>query len=477
MDLEKELTEPQIDLRAGSPKKKKTKEKIQAAEPLASELMDELVGFSDVQAKREKGFEPELMPEFLDEPPLVPEGEYYFPEAFLWGTSTSAYQIEGNIKNDWSRWENSETRLKELSDKGLKKEDFSAGIACDHYHRFAEDIALAAGLNNNSIRLGIEWARIQPEQDTWDASALNHYREVLKEAKTKGLKTVITLWHWTNPIWFADMGGWTNKQAATLFESYVEVIIRELGGEIDFWITLNEPLMHVLGGYLRGNFPPNVKNPYKAEKVFRNLVRAHKLAYKRIHSHFPKAQVSITALVNYIEPANYLNPIEQLISAFLHYYWNHRFLRRIRKHLDFIGLDYYFHDRIVWYPPFKKNKNERVNDKGWEIYPEGILEVLRYLSAFKKPIYIMENGLADSRDRYRANFIKEHLYYIHVAMQEGIDVRAYFHWSLLDNYEWAHGWSPRFGFYALDPKTLNRIERPSAAVYRNICRDKGFTVS
>ena len=403
------------------------------------------------------------------EAPMVPEGEYVFPDGFLWGTSTSAYQVEGGIKNDWSEWETSEKRLAELEKKGEKMDDFICGQAVDHYHRYKEDLSLAAGLNNNAIRIGLEWARIQPKKDTWDVTAINHYKKVLDTAHDKGLKTVVTLWHWTNPLWLSKEGGWENGKAKEYFGEYVDFIIQELGGEIDYWVTLNEPLMHVFGGYLRGYFPPAKHSIFKAEKVFQNLVKGHKLAYEKIHKHFPMANVSLTALVNYFEAANFMNPIEQGIAKAMHYYWNHRFLSKTKKYLDYIGLDYYFHDRIIWYPPFRRNRNERVNDKGWEIYPEGILAVLRYLNGFKKPIIILENGLADAHDRYRANFIREHLYYIYKAMEEGVDVRGYFHWSLLDNFEWAYGWSPKFGLYLVDRKTFERKEKPSADVYREIC--------
>jgi len=401
--------------------------------------------------------------------PSVPAGTYEFPENFLWGTSTSAYQVEGGIKNDWSEWEISEKRLAWLDKHGYEKEDFICGQAVDHYNRYKEDIVLAKGLHNNSIRIGLEWARIQPEKETWNVNALNHYREVLKEAKRNGLQTIVTLWHWTNPLWLVGEGGWSNKKVADYYAEYVDVVIRELGGEVDYWITLNEPLMHVFGGYLRAYMPPATMNLFKAEKVFRNLVRAHKKAYKKIHKHFPSAKVSITQIVNYFEPAHSWNPFEQLLAKGMHYYWNHRFLARTKKYLDYIGLDYYFHDRMVWYPPFRKNKNAKVNDKGWEIYPEGILEVLRYLKGFKKPIIVMENGLADASDKYRASFIIDHLYYIHKAIEEGIDVRGYCHWSLLDNFEWAYGWDPQFGLYHVDRKTFKRTERPSADVYRRIC--------
>ncbi len=466
MALRKEFTEPQIDLRSKqvSPQNNISKKNLfQSTKQNKKQLIAKNLVVKDQQT-------------IVAEVPMVPEGVYKFPQDFLWGTSTSAYQVEGGIINDWSRWEVSEKRLAELEKKGKDKNDFICGQAVDHYNRYKDDLDLAVSLNNNAIRLGIEWARVQPQKDTWDVTVINHYRKVLHTAHAKGLKTVVTLWHWTNPIWLVKEDGWENKKVQEYFGEYVDFIIEELGAEVDYWITLNEPLMFIFGGYLRGYHPPAKHNIFKAEIVFRNLVKVHKLAYQKIHQHFPKANVSLTALINYFEPANYLNPLEQIIAKTLHYYFNHRFLIKTKKYLDFIGLDYYFHDRIVWYPPFKKNKDERANDKGWEIYPEGILEVLRYLKSFKKPIFIMENGLADANDRYRANFIKEHLYYIYQAIEEGIDVRGYFHWSLLDNFEWAYGWSPKFGLYAVDRKTFERTERSSAQIYREICRNNKLVI-
>ncbi len=490
MALQKDLTEPQVDLRSVDKIQKEKLERIKNEElrirnkklqsVLELEIENKQKDIEKMQSDEtveEKIQTPQVLVEFVKEAPMVPEGIYDFPADFLWGTSTSAYQVEGGIKNDWSEWEVSEKRLAELDKRGEDKEDFICGQAVDHYNKYEADLGLAKGLNNNAIRIGLEWSRIQPKKDTWDVTAINHYRKLLKTAHAKGLKTVVTLWHWTNPVWLVDENGWENKKVQEYFGGYVDFVIEELGSEVDFWVTLNEPLMHVFGGYLRGYFPPAKHNIWKAEIVFRNLVKSHKLAYDKIHKHFPSANVSITELVNYFEPANFMNPIEQVIAKSSHYFWNHRFLKNIKNHMDYIGLDYYFHDRIIWYPPFRKNKNERVNDKGWELFPEGILEVLRYLHKFKKPIYIMENGIADEYDRYRANFIKEHLYYIHKAIGENIDVRGYFHWSLLDNFEWSYGWSPKFGLYAVDRKTFERTERPSAKVYRKICGENKVVVN
>ncbi len=394
-----------------------------------------------------------------------------FPRGFLWGVSTSAYQIEGGVINDWSEWEKSAERMERLKAENKETQKYICGRACDSYNRWREDISLVEELNCNSYRLGLEWARIEPRKGEWADKEINRYREIFKELKKRNIKTVVTLWHWTNPLWVRDSGGWANKEIVNFFSQYTEKIAEELGDLVDYWITLNEPMVHVANGYVNGKFPPNRKKILQANQVFKNLVRAHKESYKILHRKNPRAQVSITKLTNDFEPARRLCFLDRIVAGIAHYFWNERLLRRLKNHLDFIGLDYYFHDRMVWYPPFKKNKNKEVTDMGWEIYPRGIYRVLKYLAEYQKPIIILENGLADSEDKHRRDFIKDHLFYVHKAISEGADVRGYFYWSLLDNFEWAEGWEPKFGLYKVDRETFERSPRPSAFFYSQVCRD------
>ncbi|MCG2697612.1 family 1 glycosylhydrolase, partial [Candidatus Parcubacteria bacterium] len=297
-----------------------------------------------------------------------------FPKNFLWGASTSAYQIEGGIINDWSEWEKSEVRSKKFppeadqplaeevrskkKNKKLRIENFICGQACDSYNRYEEDIELVKNLNCGAYRFGIEWARIEPEEGKFDMKEIEHYRKVLQAAKDRNLKVVLTLWHWTNPIWLAKIGGWENKKVVDYFARYTELIVKEMGNLIDYWVTLNEPMVHISNGYVRGKFPPNKKNIFRANKVFNNLAESHNKSYKIIHEKYPRAKVSITALINYFEPARKWLFNEIIIAKLFHYFWNDRFLQRIKNNLDYIGVDYYFYDRIVWHPPFKKNKNK-----------------------------------------------------------------------------------------------------------------------
>lgn len=401
-----------------------------------------------------------------------------FPKNFIWGASTSAYQIEGGIRCDWSEWEISDDRIKELKSKGLNPDDFICGQAVDSYNKFNEDLKCIKELNLGGYRMGIEWARIEPEEGEFDMKEIEHYRRILKKLKENNIKVVLTLWHWTNPVWVSDQGGWTNKKTVIDFSKYCDLIVREIGDLVDFWVVLNEPMIHVFNGYLINKFPPaKTGRVFQALKVQRNLVKAYKEVYKIIHQKQKNSQVSITQIVNYIEPAHRWNPIEWLIAKVYHYIANDHFLKKIKNHLDYIGFDYYFHDRMVWYPPFRKNLNKETNDMGWEIYPEGLYQVIKYLGKFKLPLYIMENGLPDADDDKRENFILSHLKYVHQAIDEGFDMRGYFYWSLLDNFEWAAGWAPKFGLCEVDRENnFKRILRPSAKVYADICKNNEVVI-
>lgn len=394
-----------------------------------------------------------------------------FPPGFIWGASTSAYQIEGGNTNDWSEWERSELRRKKLEVENKNIDDYVCGQACDSYNRYEEDLELVKNLNCRAYRMGLEWSRIEPKEGKWNMKEIEHYREVLQSAKEKGVKIVLTLWHWTNPLWLTRAGGWADKQVIQYFARYVELAANELGNYVDYWVTINEPMLPVANGYLTGKWPPNKKNVFKARRVYNNLVKAHRAAYEIIHKNFPRAQVGLTMLTNFFEPAHKYNQLEIILAKLANHCWNDRFIKKLKNKFDFLGLDYYFHDRIVWYPPFKKNLNQKVTDLGWEIYPAGIYQVLKNYGKFKKPLFIMENGLADAEDKLRPDFIREHLFYVHQAINQGIDVRGYFYWSLLDNFEWAEGYWPKFGLYAVDRRTFKRTARRSAEFYAEICKN------
>lgn len=399
-----------------------------------------------------------------------------FPEGFLWGVSTSAYQIEGGNENDWSIWEKEGRRMLKVMERTKNPEEFICGQACDSYNRYEEDFDLALELNNNSFRLGIEWSRVEKNKGIWNVDEIKHYRNVLRAAKKRGLTTVVTLWHWTLPSWLAREGGLISKQLEEKFMRYVEMVIGELGGDIDYWVTLNEPMIAALNAYISKRWPPNKKSILKYRKAIKNLAKVHKASYKMIHDRFPDARVGFSNLTNFIEPKHKWLITDRIVAAIFESMWNKWFINKTIDQVDYIGMSYYFHDRVISYPPFVKNDNNETTDMGWEIYPAGIYHVLKQLAKYKKPIMIIENGIADAEDKHRSKFIKDHLENVHKAILEGVEVIGYFHWSLLDNFEWDSGYGPKFGLYKVDRKTFERTPRPSAAVYAQICKENAVEI-
>jgi beta-glucosidase len=368
-----------------------------------------------------------------------------FPDNFYWGTATAAYQVEGGIRNNWS----------------AAGEKFDAGVACDHYHRFEEDFDLAKSMNNNAHRFSIEWARIEPIEGNFNQVEIEHYRQVISALRKRGIEPFVTLYHWTLPTWFSEKGGWLDIGAPQYFARFTEKIVEEYKGLVKFWITINEPNIYTAHSFLRGAWPPFKKSFYITQQVIRSLVESHKKAYEVIHKIDSDALVGIT---------NNNNNFKGILKFFSDDYWNHQFFRAINNYQDFIGVNYYFSSSVFDVILRAKEKS----DLNWKIDPKGIYYVLKDLKTYNKPVYIMENGLADAKDEKREKFINNHLEWVHKAIGEGVDVRGYFHWSLLDNFEWDKGFEPRFGLVEVDYKTLKRIPRPSSFKYAEICKSNSI---
>lgn len=363
-----------------------------------------------------------------------------FPRKFLWGSATSAYQVEGgNDNSDWEHWK------------------VRAGGACDHYNRFEEDFDIAKNLNQNAHRLSVEWARIEPEKGKFDEREVEHYRQVLEALKKRKIRPLVTLHHFTNPVWVTDRGGWENPSVVGYFGSYVRYVITQLADLCDFWITINEPAVYVSEGYLYANWPPEKRDPVKAYLVAKYMLQAHRSAYRIIHKIQPRAEVGIAHVMGYFRSPIPFDPLRFLEKKFI----------EGAKVQDFIGLNYY--RAIGWV------NNLPRSDVGWRIYPNGLYENLVDLKEqFGLPIYITENGIADEDDDQRADYITDHLVAVWRALNEGVDVRGYFYWSLLDNFEWARGFGPRFGLVEVDYKTMRRKVRPSAQVYARIAKSNSL---
>jgi len=407
-----------------------------------------------------------------------------FPPGFLWGAATSAHQVEGGNINDWSEWEKvNAVRLarraktywqswqRDKFEEMFDEKNYMSGRAVGHYNRYRDDFKMAKSLYHNAHRFSIEWSRIEPGEGKFNKKEIEHYREVLVSLKECGLEPLVSLNHWTLPLWLAKRGGWLSPKISFYFNRYVKLIGEELGGYVKFWITVNEPNQYALNSYLLGVWPPQRRSVSDFFGAINNIVRAHKKAYKTLHALNPDCQVGAVKNQTFFEGG--------LLKYAAAYFHNRYFLNKTHKYLDFIGLNYYFHNRIKGFK-FNHNGQERFSDLGWEIYPEGIYHVLNDLRQYRKPIYVTENGLADKDDKKRSVFIKEHLFWIHKAISEGVDVRGYFYWSLLDNFEWEKGFWPRFGLVEVDHKTMKRIVRPSARQYAEICRNnylKIFNIS
>ena len=396
-----------------------------------------------------------------------------FPKEFLFGASTSSHQVEGNNTNDWTEWEQSDKRTKYLKTSGLEEkyglQNFISGKSCEHYNRYEDDFKMAKELGHNATRISIEWSRIEPKEGEFDEKELNHYKNAVKTIQSLGMEPFVTLYHWTLPLWVKNKKGWQNKETIDYFSRYAAKVVEHLKDDVKFWITINEPEIYSSQSYLLGVWPPQQKSLVSYLRVNRNLIKGHKKAFLAIKKIQPEARVGIAKNNIYFEA--YKNKIfNSLLKKGADWWWNFYFLNKIKNHQDFIGLNFYFYNVINY--GFNKNKKVNISDLGWDLNPQAILPVLKDLKKYHKPIYITENGLADYMDEKRSWFILESLKSVGRAISEGVDVRGYFHWSLMDNFEWADGYWPRFGLIEIDYKTMQRKIRPSALIYKDICINK-----
>jgi len=386
-----------------------------------------------------------------------------FPADFIWGTATSAYQIEGgNSNTDWWVWELNKTR-------GQKYPLEPSGIACDSYNRYEEDFDLCKQMNNNGVRISIEWSRIEPQPGKFDQKEIDHYKKVLAAAKQRGLKTFVTLHHFTNPIWFLKRGGWVSFKSPWYFSRYAKVCAKELGPLTDAFFTINEPQVYALMCYTLGKWPPNKISPIQSLICQLNFMKAHNKAYKAIKSVDNYVVGLVKNIVWYETYDKKPFFMDTLIAKFLFYLNTDFFLNPIRKNLDILGFNYYFTNQIRHLTTM--HPAGIVSNLNWWINPEGLRNVLLYLRKYKIPVYITENGLADSEDRLRKVFIKAMLLACLSAMDQGAQLEGYFHWSLIDNFEWHEGYWPKFGLVGIDRKTLERKPRKSFYYYADICNN------
>lgn len=414
-----------------------------------------------------------------------------FPSDFLWGASTASHQVEGGTVNQWSVWEleqatdlaaTAEKRLgwlpdwHDIKDQAESPDNYVSGRGVDHYNKYQQDFDLLKKLQLNSLRFGIEWSRINPEEGVWDKAAIAHYHAYIDALRDRGIEPVMNLWHWTMPTWFTDKGGFEKKANVADFDRYVRKVAEEYGDKVKYVITLNEPNVYALFSYGTGEWPPQIKargkNRWTFIRVYLNLVQAHRRAYDILKARNSTLQIGIAAQLANAQPKRPHNIIDGTVTKLIRYVWNWWFINRIRKHQDFIGVNYYFTD---YYQGLGKRRNPTVptSDLGWYMEPEGLyLLLLRVWAHYRKPIIITENGLADRNDAYRQWWIEQSIIAMQRAMSEGVDVRGYMHWSLLDNFEWKYGWWPKFGLIAVDREDgMKRTVRPSAIWFARFIRD------
>ncbi len=380
----------------------------------------------------------------------------HFPKHFLLGASLAGHQVEGyNTNSNW--WHAEQAGQVPPS-----------GAASDHYHLFDSDFAMAHSLGLNAIRLSLEWSRLEPLEGQWDEKAVAHYHHVFKSMRKHGLIPMVTLFHWTMPQWLAERGGFETEVGVKAFRRFVRRIAGEFGEECQLWLTVNEPEVFAFEGYLWGKHVPFRKSIWKTYHVYRNLIRAHRDAYKILKRHIPHVKVGVAKNVAYHEPYRPKHALDRLVVWMARTFGNEFFIDRVRYQTDFIGLNYYFTHtvRFSWRKGFQQmNEVEPKSDMGSKTYPLGLYHLLKRFGKYQKPLYVTENGIANSTDAMRARFIREHLASVARARSENIPIKGYFYWSLIDTYEWQDGFDRKFGLAEVDFSTQKRKPRISHQLF------------
>jgi beta-glucosidase len=441
-----------------------------------------------------------------------------FKKDFLFGTATSAYQIEGAVDADGrtpSIWD----IFSKVPGKTYNGD--TGDIACDHYNRYKEDIGLMGKIGIDAYRFSISWPRIFPEEGVFNPKGMDFYKNLVNELVKRNIKPVVTLYHWDLPLWLYNMGGWLNRDSAKWFVEYAVKIFEELGEYVRLWITHNEPLCASFFSYYEGAHAPGHKDLQEAVKVAHHILLSHAYAVKEFRNfNFKNGEIGITLNQIPAYPATksredidaafirdgylnrwFLDPLfkgsypEDITKIYENLNTNFDFikdddLQEISIKNDFLGLNYYSRE-LVKYSPDSSLKFKGVSGKfpktemGWEIVPEALYNhILRLRKEYTKiPIYITENGAAfndrvlkkvEVRDVKRIDYIKKHLLEVAKLNQKGMDIRGYFLWSLLDNFEWQHGYSKRFGIIYVDYKTQERIFKNSAFWYRDLIKSRAI---
>lgn len=445
--------------------------------------------------------------------------EFVFPEGFLWGTTTSAYQIEGGFRSDgkgesvWDRFTHT---------PGNIKNNDTGDIACDHYHLYKEDVKLLKELGVKSYMFSINWPRVFPEgKGKPNEKGMDFYRDLVKLLVQNGIRPVVTLFHWEMPQKLQDAGGWANRETALQFERYAQYVFRELGNSVPIWITFSEPWVSSFVSYWFGGHPPGIRDYSTAMLAAHNIMLAHGMTVHAFREMQMQGEIGISLNLNPVYPATedekdlaaagrhsdflngwFLDPIfkGKYPEELMNWLSNKVMLPEIKEGdmdiistpIDFLGLNSYssssvLHNSMDW--PLQTgfaNTGKARTDSDWEIYQEGLYDLLMYLHNEYNgvKIIITENGAAfkdviesDGKinDDDRLRYLNDHILQAHKAVNEGVNLAGYFVWSFLDNFEWNSGYSKRFGLIYVDYSTLKRTIKKSGWWYRKVIENNGIT--
>jgi beta-glucosidase len=414
--------------------------------------------------------------------------------------ATSAYQIEGAAENDWTVWEKS-GRLRARHDR--------CGQATGHRSRWRSDLDLLPTIGANAYRYSIEWSRIEPRAGSIDERALSLEVDRVDHLHRLGIEPIVTLLHYTHPLWFWQDGGWENRRSVELFRRFAAIVADALGDKVRWWTVLNEPIVFLLGGFVAGWIPPGRRSFASAAVALENLLRAHVAAAAALRERGGPAHVGIAHNMLEFAPDRPANTLDRKLASAGDRLYNAALLEAIvsgrmswalpgegRTEFsisefpscnDFVGVNYYsrVHLKFRALPGavaeflYRDPGGRGLTDTGWEIHPEGFDRMLRRAEATGRPVLVTENGIATRDDSRRRDFLREHYLVLVHRIRNGSPIAGYLHWSLLDNFEWLEGFAPRFGLFEVDYTTYDRRRRPSAGLFadlgRNLARRAGGT--
>jgi len=410
-----------------------------------------------------------------------------FPNGFMWGTASAGYMTEGNLKNN----DFYDAEMEDLKNPPEERKFAEpCGRAVDFWNRYEEDYELAKEMGVHVHRMSIEWARVFPEQDRPDEAAIERYGKMLDALRTRGIQTMLTLHHFVIPSWVAQAGGFLNRSFLMQhYRRYVELIVKKLGDRVDWWLPINEPSVVPLAGYMVGVNPPFRQNLSEFGKSFITMMDMHANSYRIIKDHFPDAPVGVAYAYSSYMPDRKDSLVDKLGAKFADWNLNKVFFKGIdtgravppvglwnriehlKGSLDFIGFNFYTKWYVRGLGPGEPKPDDRLSDRGYILYPEGMYEGLKYYGTkYDIPIIVTENGIDTTDESFRIQYVADHLRQILRAIDEGIDIRGYMYWSLTDNWEWTFGFKSRFGLIHVDYETYARTIKDGGRWFAELIR-------